>query len=51
MSDLCFEVPPDEQPTDFEEWVDLMYERTGLCYCNLCKALKINGYRESTDDV
>ena len=44
----CFETPTEK--TEYEKWMDLLFELTGLCHCNLCKALKINAYKENTDD-
>jgi hypothetical protein len=42
----CFETPKAEELTEYEQWVDWLYELTGLCHCNLCHALKINGWKE-----
>lgn len=39
----CFE---ETESTTYEEDLELLYQQTGECYCNLCKALKINGWKE-----
>jgi hypothetical protein len=48
-NNLCFQPEPD---TEYEKLIDRLYELTGLCYCNLCQALGINGWknRENDDD-
>jgi hypothetical protein len=50
LDDRCFE--SSDALTEYEQWVDWLYELTGMCHCNLCHALKINGWknREDADD-
>jgi hypothetical protein len=46
--DYCFVQPEDVLKFDYEIIVEALYQLTGKCFCNLCKANGWGGYSEDT---